>query len=50
MRWVFLAMLIVCTGSLLGCNPSAPKNKPAEGPKNSEEEIKQAFSSLQAAI
>ena len=50
MRWIVLVVSIVCAGSLAGCNPSAPKDKAADGTKKSEEEIKQAFTALQSAI
>ena len=50
MRWMFLAVPIIFFASLVGCNPSAPKDNPADKSKKSEDEIKQAFSSLQAAI
>ncbi len=50
MRWFCFAVSIVCAAFLAGCNPSTPASKTADPPKKSEEEIKQAFSSLQSAI
>ena len=50
MRWIFLVVSIVCAASLVGCNQPASKDKPGGGTKKSDEEIKQAFTSLQAAI
>ena len=50
MRWMFLGLSIVLAAPLVGCNRAAPKVNPADAAKKSEEEIKQAFTSLQAAI
>lgn len=50
MRWMCLVASFVCAAILVGCNPPAPKDKPADGAKKSEEEIKTAFTALQAAI
>jgi len=47
---MFLTVSLICAISLVGCNPPAAKDKPADASKKSEEEIKTAFATLQAAI
>lgn len=50
MRWILLAVAIVVASSMVGCTPPSQAKKAGSDPKQAEEEIKQAFTSLQAAI
>jgi len=50
MRWTFLTLLIGLSALIVGCNTSPPANKSGDSSKKGDDEIKQAFGSLQAAI
>ena len=55
MRWQILAVNVLFSASLIGCGSSTPANKPVatkpvESAKDNDEQIKQAFGNLQAAI
>jgi hypothetical protein len=50
MHKLLLPSSIVFAVCLMGCNPAANKNNPGDAAKKAEDEIKQAWTGLQAAI